>query len=337
MENKTKKKKRKPFIHLNQFERDRLEILLKAKVKQKDIAVVLKVNPSTISREKKRKRKNGYYDAETAEHKASIKRSNASYKGRKIEESNRLKEHIVTELKQKRSPDEISGRMKKESMPFYVGKDAIYAWLYSSFGQQYCKYLCTKQYRRRKQKRKTRREMIPNRVSLKQRPVLGEHIEGDLFVSPSKLGTSASGALFCVESTQLLVGMMVPDKRPSSFVVAVHTKVLTLGVDDLTLDNGIENRNHQQFGISTYFADPHAPWQKPHVENNIGLLRRWFVPKNTDLRTLPDEVFQNHLNVLNHKYRKSLGYMSAYEVSLARDIIQEIPPRTIYPDENTVE
>ncbi len=326
MHNKPKKK-RKLFTHLNQSKRDRLEIMLKAKVRQKDIAAVLKLHPSTISREKKRRRRNGYYDSETAEHKASIKRSNASYKGRKIEGDKMLREHIINELKQKRSPDEISGRMKKEKMPFYIGKDAIYAWLYSVFGQQYCKYLCTKQYRRRKQKRKLRREMIPDRVSLKQRPVLGEHIEGDLFVSPSKLGTSVSGALFCVESTQLLVGMIVPDRRPASFMVAVHTRVLPLGVNDLTLDNGIENRYHALFGISTYFADPHAPWQKPHVENNIGLLRKWFVPKGTDLRTLPDGVLQGYLNVLNHKYRKSLGYMSAYEASLQRGIIQEIPKR----------
>lgn len=325
---KTRKKRRTPFHHLTAYQRDRMEAMLESGHKQKEVAAAVKVDPSTISRERKRrKRKNGRYDAETAECKARVKRNNASYQGRKIEGNKKLREHIIGALKDKRSPDEIAGRMKRERMPFRIGKDAIYAWLYSVFGQRYCRYLCTKRYGKRKQRRKTKREMIPNRIPLKQRPKQGEHAEGDLFVSPTRFGTPASGALIVVPSAQLLAGAMVPNRKPDTMTKAVTNILAPLCVDDMTLDNGIENKKHEDWGVPTYFADPHAPWQKPHIENNIGLLRKWFVPKSTDLRTVSNAMFQTYLHVLNSKYRKSLGYRSAYEVALNRGIIREVPRR----------
>jgi transposase, IS30 family len=320
-----KRRKRKSFTHLDQKKRDRKEALLSTGEKQKNIARVLKVDPGTISREKKRKRKNGYYDADTAEAKARAKRSRASYRGRKVEKNQEMKKYIIAQLKQKRSPDEISGRMKKDELPFFAGKDAIYDWLRSSYGQQYCKHLCSKRYRRKKQKKVAKREMIPNRKPLSDRPREGVHAEGDLFVSPTRLGTSVSGVMVVVPSVKLLAGKIISDRKPNTMTNAVKHILLPLSVDDMTLDNGIENKKHEEWGIPAYFADPHAPWQKPHVENNIGLLRKWFFPKGTDLRKVPNEVFQLHLHTLNHKYRKSLSYRSAYEAALERGIIKEIP------------
>ncbi|MBI5798699.1 MAG: hypothetical protein HZB10_02100, partial [Candidatus Yonathbacteria bacterium] len=48
-------------------------------------------------------------------------------------------------------------------------------------------------------------------------------------------------------------------------------------------------------------------------------------PKGTDLAKVPDATFQSMLHVANHKYRKSLGYRSAYEVSMERAIIKKVP------------
>lgn len=167
--------------------------------------------------------------------------------------------------------------------------------------------------------------MIPNRISLTQRPKQGEHAEGDLFVSPTKTGTQRSGAIVCVPSAQLLVGTMIENKKPATMAVAVRNINDRISVDDFTWDNGMENRNHEQFSATNYFADPHAPWQKPHVENGIGLVRRWFIKKGTNLMEVSEQFFQECLHILNGKWRKSLGYKSAYEVALERGIIQKIP------------
>ena len=40
---------------------------------------------------------------------------------------------------------------------------------------------------------------------------------------------------------------------------------------------------------------------------------------------IPDTTFQSQLHLLNRKYRKSLGYKSAYEVAIERGIIKRIP------------
>lgn len=170
--------------------------------------------------------------------------------------------------------------------------------------------------------------MIPNRKPLQQRPNDGEHAEGDLFVSPRKTGTRRSGALVSVPSVRLLVGTMIENKKPSTMARAVRTITSGLCIDDMTLDNGIENKYHEQFGLPAYFADPHSPWQKPHIENSIGLMRRWFIPKKTNLTQVSERQFQDYLYILNNKYRKSLGYRSAYEAALERGIIQKIPARS---------
>jgi transposase, IS30 family len=317
-------KRRPPFHHLNQFDRDRIEALLEAGHQQEEIAKILKVDAGTISREiKKRKRKNGCYEATLAQQKANVKRSNSKYQGMKIEQCPELKKQIVEGLKQHRSPDEIAGRMKRDDQKPRIGSNAIYKWLYSVYGQKYCKHLCTKRHRRRKQKRTAKREMIPNRTPLQQRPMCGEHAEGDLFVSPIKSGTQHSGALICVPSAWLLVGMMVENKKPATIVRALNTTTTGILIDDLTLDNGIENKLHKQFNKPVFFTDPYSPWQKPHIENGIGLLRRWFIPKKTNLQTVSNEQLQVYLHILNSKYRKSLGYRSAYEVAIEHGIIQK--------------
>lgn len=321
---KKRTKRRPPFRHLNQFDRDRIEALLEAGHQQAEIAKVLKVDAGTISREiKQRQRQNGRYEATTAQQKADVKRSNSKYQGMKIEQCPKLKKQIIAGLKQHRSPDEIAGRMKKDCQKPRVDSNAIYKWLYSVYGQEYCRYLCTRRYRRKKQKQTAKREMIPGRIPLDQRPASGEHAEVDLFVSPRKSGAQRSGALVCVPSARLLVGMMIENKKPATMARAINTMTADILIDDLTLDNGIENRLHKQFGLPTYFADPYSPWQKPHVENGVGLLRRWFIPKKTNLLTISNEQLQGYLHILNGKYRKSLDYRSAYEVALERGIIQK--------------
>lgn len=327
-ETEKKYKKKRSFRHLNQSDRDRIQALLNSGHKQEEIAEILDFDAGAISREiNKRRTKDGRYISAVAQHKAGVKRSNSKAQGMKIEAHPELRERIINELKSKqhRSPDEIAGRMELEGITPKISAKSIYRWLYSRWGQQYCCYLCTRRYKKRKQKKKTKREMIPNRKSIHIRPVKGIHAEGDLFVSPTKTHSQESGAVVIIPETMLAVGTMIKNKKPASFKRAVREKTKNINIDDLTLDNGIENREHEQFGIDTYFCDPHSPWQKPHIEGFIGLIRRWFIPKKTDLKNVSEEQLQEYLHILNNKHRKSLGYRSAYEVSLERGIIQKNP------------
>ena len=313
---------RKQFQHLDREKRDRLEALLRAGHQQAEIARILKVDRSTVSREIKRhRRQDGRYDADTAVHKARLRRMDAKYQGMKVEGMPMMRTRLVAALRRHRSPDEIAGRLRRERGATILGKDAIYKWLYSPYGQRYCRYLCTKRYRRRKQKKKTKRVMIPNRIPLLLRPVFGIHAEGDTAVSPKRAHPPAAALVISELASKLLLGRRLPSLRPTIVTQAVNRTVSSTAIETMTMDNGQENRDHEKMAISVFFCDPHSPWQKPHVENGIGLLRRWFVPKKTDWRSVGERRLQYYLRILNSKYRKSLDYRSAYEVALDRGII----------------
>ena len=225
---------------LNQGDRDRIQLLLGRGFIQKEIAEVLGVDPSRVSREiNNRRKKDGNYDASLAHHKARINRGNSKYQGMKIEKNPDLKKFIIAELMKKRSPDEISGRMEREKIYLRIGKDAIYKWLYSVYGERYCKYLCTKRRKPRKQKKETKREMIPNRVSIFERPKRGIHAEGDTFLSSK--GIKAAVAIVGLRKEKYLEARKIPDMKTESMKRAVWEIQTKIQFDTLTLDNGIEN------------------------------------------------------------------------------------------------
>ena len=144
-------------------------------------------------------------------------------------------------------------------------------------------------------------------------------------MSPYKTKDTTSGLLIVIPETHLLTGRLVPNKTKSVIVSAIQNITKRLPLDTCTFDNGIENIHHREFGVDSYFCDRGAPWQKPHVESSIGLIRRWFLPKGTKLSTISEQTFQAQLHVLNSKYRKSLGYRSSYEVALEQGIITKVP------------
>lgn len=325
-------KNQSKFKHLDQRDRDRIHALYGNGHNQKKVAEVLGVNPATISRELARYgRKTWRYNATRAQENADLKRVASKHPGMKIEANPELKRHIIKRLKKLRSPDEIAGRMKKVGTVPRVGKNAIYKWLYSERGQPYCRYLCTRRVKKRKQSRLSKKVLIPDRISFRKRPNTPGllHAEGDLFVSPVSTGSRACGLLVVAKEEKLFMGGILLNKKHSSIIPAMQHVTQEMSPDTYTLDNGIENVAHRQFGAQSYFCDRGSPWQKPQVEGGIGLIRRWFLPKGTNLSKIPDETFQSQLHLLNHKYRKSLGYKSAYEVSLERGIIQKIPRRSL--------
>ena len=319
---------RSKFRHLTEKDRDRLHALHLEGHTQKDMAEILGVSPSAVSRELARYGRTTWrYSAVRAQADADLKRSRSKRPGMKIEAHPELKRHIVKQLRRLRSPDEIAGRLKKSRSPLRIGTNAIYKWLYSEDGKPYSKFLCTRRTRKKRQSRLGKKVLIPNKISFRDKPdELGLiHAEGDLFVSPTNTHDKTSGLLIVVPETHLLSGELVSNKTKVVIVPAVKQIIKSIRPDTCTFDNGIENVHHKQFGVDAYFCDPGSPWQKPHVESSIGLIRRWFLPKGTELKGIGDETFQSQLHLLNGKYRKSLGYKSAYEVSLERGIIKRVP------------
>ncbi len=315
---------RKKFVHLDFRARDRIEALWRAGHEQTEIAEVIGVHKSTISREIwLRKKEDGQYKANVAEHKALVKRENSKYQGMKIEQNPTLRKYIISELKRYQSPECIAGKMKEEKIAPKVSSDAIYRWLRSSFGQKYCKYLCTKRYRKKPHTNSPERHIIPNMMSIhNMKADPGWITEGDTFLSPKKM-SKTSVVLVVWRETKLLKGDIVKSLRPihtTKVMRKIHSENRS---DVMILDQGIENGQHEQFGLPTYFCDPASPRQKPLIENSIGQLRRWWWPKGTNLSKISKEEFQEKIEIMNNKYKKSLQYRSANEVSRMYGILKD--------------
>jgi len=309
---------------LDRYKRDRIEALMDAGETQSEIAKILKVDKSAVSREiAKRKRKDGRYDADAAEHKAQVKRGNSKYQGMKIEKYPWLRKHIVSELGRYQSPDCIAGRMREEKWPIRVSGDAIYRWLRSVYGQRYCKYLCTKRYRHKPQTNTPQRQIIPNMASLHGMSADLEYVaEGDTFLSPKKASKTAA-VLVGWRKTKLLKGDIVKSLKPIHTTKVMKRIEAEHVIGALILDQGGENREHERFGMPTYFCDKASPRQKPFIESSIGLCRRWFWPKGTNLKLVSKEEFREKIEILNSKYRKTLRYRSANEAARESGILKD--------------
>lgn len=317
--------KKSPKIQNN--ERLEIHILLGKNYSIRSIAKALGRSPNSISAEIKRNATRGTYEPVKARHKALVRRKYARYQGKKIRENRQLEEYIIRSLRAHWNPDEISGRMKAEKQPFYVSKTAIYEWLHSIYGQEYCKYLVSKRkYPKKRPATKTLKTMIPKRVSITERPSGAttrsqyRHCEGDTVVSGKKTGSKVALAVVYERKSRYAAAQKIPNLSPLSFNQAVTKIQESISMASLSLDNGIENRYHEQLDVPTFFCDPYASWQKGGVENINRMIRR-YIPKGSNIDDYSQEEIDEILDVINKKPRKILGYKTAEEVALKGGVI----------------
>mgnify|MGYP001594096562 FL=1 len=332
------KKHTRSYRHLTQADRDRLQALRDAGTKQKEIAKILKIDPSTISREIKRNRrkyrkkkniknKNARYEADVADQKAYVRRKYAKYQGKNINENKDLKIYIIKKLKEGLNPDEISGRLKRDQEPFYASKTAIYEWLRTVHGQRWCPYLYSQRYYVKKQKKASKKIMIPNRISIESRPLGATnrtrygHFEGDTIVSGKKTGSRAAIAVVYERKAKYIDARKITSLAPRKFTAGVNDMISETKAQSISLDNGIENRKHEQISVPAYFCDPYSSWQKGGVEQANKMIRR-FIPKGADLSLYSDDDVRYIINILNNKPRKSLNYATPMEIMVENNLFK---------------
>lgn len=313
-------KKAKKITRQERFD---IRILLDLEQTFRAIARKLNRSPNSICNEVVRNSTNGYYDPVKADAKARKSRRETRLKWKKIENNPAMKKHIIAKLKRHCNPDEIAGEMKKNCLPFYASKTAVYDWLYSSWGQGYCKYLYSRRYRPRKQNPKKKKILIPDRIPLQMRPKYANerlqagHWEGDAIVS-SKSGKGGV-AVTQERKSRLLAAKVIRNLKPKQYAKKIKNMLNGKIALSMTFDNGIENRNHQDIGIVAYFCDPYSSWQKGGVENGNKMIRRYF-PKGTDFSKIKQREMDKVISIINQKPRRSLGYKSALAVARAEGV-----------------
>jgi transposase, IS30 family len=320
---------------ITDVERSEIDILHTRGYSARDIARALGRSPNTIAAELKRNSyTDGRYVAARAKQKAYVRRKYAKYQGKKIQEDDELRSFIVLKLSEHWNPDEIAGYLKANpGLGMYASKTAIYEWLHSVWGQQYCNLLYSKRYNRKpRKKNNTNRVMIPDRTSISERPVAAldraevGHCEYDSIVSSKRSGSTFALAVLSERSSRLVRATLVPTLKPEPYARTITRLAGGLQARTMTTDNGIENKQHKlitkKTGAPVFFTDPYSSWQKGGVENANKTLRRYF-PKGTDFSTVTQTDVVNALTRINNKPRKILGYKSSLQVAKEKGLILE--------------
>lgn len=321
----------KPYRHLTVYERDMIETGLRTSKSQAEIAQMIGRPRSTVTRELQRNRPDPTttYDSRSA---LKLSRQRASVPRRPCKLlSTVLWDRILSLLRSRHSPEQISGRLKLEhpNEPcMQASHETIYRYVYvmpkGDLRTEVLEYLRQGRKKRRPRARGVdRRGQITNMRTIKERPLEVEnrevpgHWEGDLI--KGKANGSAIGTL--VERTTryvLLAKMKACDAETAlkAFTRALHRVPEELR-KTMTYDRGKEMARHQDLAeracIEVFFADPHAPWQRGTNENTNGLLREYF-PKGIDLSKISTRALRKVEKELNERPRKVHGFYTAGEM-----------------------
>lgn len=306
-------------------ERLEIGILLGKGYSLRSIAKELERSPNTISYEIRKNSVRKKYVPLKADAKARLRKRRRRLQWSKIERNPDVKKFIIEKLQARWNPDEIAGFLKRKKDGRFVSKTAIYEWLRTSRGERYCAWLYSKRKRVKKRKPKTVHVLIPNRVGIERRNgnIVNrrcyKHWERDTIVS--RKGCTGGMATHQERKSRLLVARKVGSMRPAEHAEATRRVAQRFVMASATTDNGIENRDHESWGMPTFFCDPYSSWQKGGVENANKMLRVFF-PKGTDFSTVTQKQIDDACRIINEKPRKILGYRSAWEVATNAKIIK---------------
>lgn len=309
-------------------EREEIQQGLWKKESIRSIAKRLGRSHSTIVREinKNLPPQHWVYTPRLAHERAQEKRTSRGRVDRLKNETIRV--YVIDHLKQRWSPEQISGRMKKDDIGS-ISPEAIYQFVYAqlSYGKPRREKEDLRSFLRRKQKqrqhhgsRKGQRIFKERGPSIDERPKVVDlrsrigDWEGDTVES----GDHAPGVNTLLErKSGLFLVTKVRSKSSEATRDAVCERLSGLSVHTLTTDNGSENQRWEEIeralGIDCFFAHPYRSCERGANENANGLLRDYY-PKKTDFRTIPDEEIARVEYALNSRPRKRLGFMTPLEV-----------------------
>ena len=292
----------------------------------RQIAAALDRAPSSVARELKRN-SGAVYRPAFAQQQAQARR----WSGSKLDRNIGLREVVLNRLADGWSPEQIAGRSRREGKTS-IGVETIYRFIYAQIRRHndfsWRRYLPRGKARRGRRGKKGGSPALhmAQRVSMSERPadVLDRgsagHWEADLMAF-SRYNQNI--LMLHERMSRALLGARLPSKHAGPVSAALRSALEPLPQplrQTVTFDNGTEFARHYELkaiGTSTYFCDPHAPWQKGGIENAIGRMRR-LLPRKTDLATLQDDHFLALIARYNTTPRKCLDWSTPAEAFSAQ-------------------
>jgi IS30 family transposase len=307
------------YTQLTQDQRYHLYEMNNMSILQKDMATILGVSPSTISRELKRNAgKRGRY-IKNAHQLALARRKNKSL--RRI--SDECWQIVEGYLRQDYSPEQVVLRLNylKEPSPSaewiyqYIERDKIQG------GDLHTHLRCKKKNRKRYGGSRNNCN-IRNRVSIEERPQVVDDRSrfGDIEVDTviGRQGGKVLVTLVDRKSKLSLIGLSINKTAKAVKEVIIRLlSSLSSSIHTLTYDNGPEFAEHESIdkALNTqgYFAHPYASWERGLSENTNGLIRQ-YLPKRMSFDEVTGKTIKWIMDRLNNRPRKALKGRTPNEV-----------------------
>ncbi len=309
----------KSYTQLTHEQRYQIQALMKAEHKQIEIAEIIGVDKSTVSREIQRNSgKRGYRPKQA--HALCLERRNIKAVSRiSVSTWNIIKRMLRKDW----SPEQVSARLKM-NFNLLVSTEWIYQYIYKNKfnGGSLHQHLRCKKKRKKRYGAYSRRGQIPHQVSIDERPSIVDTRSrfGDWELD-TVIGKNHKQALVTIveRKARLSVSKKVT-RKTSECVTNAIIELLTpfkSWVHTLTADNGREFAGHieiaKKLEADFYFAHPYSSWERGLNENTNGLIRQYF-PKKHDFTTITQKQLDKVMDKLNNRPRKCLGFKTPNEV-----------------------
>lgn len=329
------------FNHLRPEQRYQIEALLETGTSQSEIANILGVHKSTVSRELKRNKVpkgpfSKYYSGRVA-HNRYVGRQRL--KPKMIRFTEEMKQQARIWLKDdKLSPELICAQWRKKGQPS-VSHESIYKWIWAAKKSRHRDLVQDRDlYRnlrhgKRRRKRgnyKHTRGNIKHRTPIDQRPGLVDLRErlGDVEVD-LMMGKDHKSALLVMTDRATLITTMdfLQGKDSQAVKQKIEDRINWVGkswIKTLTFDNDMAFALHheiaEKYGIKTFFTRPYTSQDKGTVENRIGLIRA-FLPKKTDLNEISNQTIAEIENKINKRPIRKFNYLTPKEKLLSYRVV----------------
>lgn len=315
------------YKQLTQKQRYQIEILNKDGKSQKEMAKLLGVCPSTISRELRRNQGKRGYRPKQAQVKANNRRKQAARFLKMTPETIAL---IESKIMVDWSPEQTSGWLKMDR-GIAISHERIYRHIWTdklNGGKLYLHLRQSHKKRKKQYRSKDKRGQIRNRVSIDGRPaVVAEKTRIGDWETDTVIGKNHQGALVTIVDRVSKFTLIKKVASKHAEGVTEATILLLQPYLDKTLtitaDNGKEFAGHEIIGerlkADVYFAHPYHSWERGLNENTNGLIRQYFT-KGSGFENISHEEVEAVMNKLNHRPRKALNYKTPYQVFFAGDV-----------------
>jgi IS30 family transposase len=317
------------YNHLDLQNRYQIKALRDAGLTQTNIAQIIGVHKSTVSRELSR---NTEVAAAYCPRQAQqYTRHRHVHKPKHRRFCQELKEQALDWLTiEKLSPELISGRWKVQGTDG-VSHETLYQWIWE--GKRSKDPVTSTLYRHLKHGRRRRkrgnyqdsRGILTGRTGIEQRPEVVElrHRLGDIEID-LMVGKAHKSALVVItdRSTLLTTLQKITSRHAEQTEEAIIESVARIPkafIKTVTVDNDKAFANHQSLAqkldAKVYFTRPYTSQDKGTVENRIGVIRRFF-PKGTDLRAVSRQRINTVQRYINTRPVRKFEYLSPIQQSL---------------------